>query len=228
MFEPVEVYQKDGKVLKIFHDDCNAESPRDWDNLGTMICFHRRYNLGDPHDHGDKDEFLFALLEEAIGDTTEAKRKLDNIRAKIDRKEFRKYGQYDKAVDDAILEIAEKCGYIILPLYLYDHGGLTMRTYPFSCPWDSGQVGWIYVGREKIRKEYGVKHVTKKVRDRVVAALESEVKTYSQWIEGDVYGFVLEDDKGNKINSCWGFFGTDWKKNGIVECAGEEWRAVVN
>ena len=35
-------------------------------------------------------------------------------------------------------------GMVILPLYLYDHSGITMNTCGFSCPWDSGQVGWIY------------------------------------------------------------------------------------
>lgn len=29
--------------------DEDAESPREYDNLGTMVCFHRRYNLGDKH-----------------------------------------------------------------------------------------------------------------------------------------------------------------------------------
>ena len=31
--------------------DSDPESPREWDNLGTMICQHRRYNLGDKHDY---------------------------------------------------------------------------------------------------------------------------------------------------------------------------------
>ena len=29
-------------------------------------------------------------------------------------------------------------GMVILPLYLYDHSGITMNTTGFSCPWDSG------------------------------------------------------------------------------------------
>ena len=27
--------------------DYDPSSPREWDNLGIMICSHRRYNLGD-------------------------------------------------------------------------------------------------------------------------------------------------------------------------------------
>jgi hypothetical protein len=41
---------KDGKVLIIYQDENNDDSPREWDNLGKMICFHRRYNLGDKTD----------------------------------------------------------------------------------------------------------------------------------------------------------------------------------
>ncbi len=40
--------------LKIYQDD-NTDSPRSWDNLGTMICFHRRYNLGDKHNYSHEE-----------------------------------------------------------------------------------------------------------------------------------------------------------------------------
>lgn len=31
----------------------------------------------------------------------------------------------------------------IVPLYAYEHGDITVSTSKFTCPWDSGQVGWI-------------------------------------------------------------------------------------
>lgn len=36
--------------ITIAHDS-DVESPRDYENLGTMVCFHNRYSLGD-NDHG--------------------------------------------------------------------------------------------------------------------------------------------------------------------------------
>lgn len=41
-------------LIKIFPDE-QPESPRNWDNLTKMVCFHSRYDLGDKHDynHGD-------------------------------------------------------------------------------------------------------------------------------------------------------------------------------
>jgi len=37
-----------GFDIKLFQDE-SPESPREWDNLGTMMCFHPGYNLGDKH-----------------------------------------------------------------------------------------------------------------------------------------------------------------------------------
>ena len=45
----------DDYVLKI-SQDVDAESPREWDNLTTMVCSHKRYNLGDKHLY-DTDDY---------------------------------------------------------------------------------------------------------------------------------------------------------------------------
>lgn len=39
-----------GYTVKIEQDDGCSMDSRDWDNLGTMICFHNRYQLGDKHE----------------------------------------------------------------------------------------------------------------------------------------------------------------------------------
>lgn len=39
---------------------------------------------------------------------------------------------------------------IFMPLFLYDHSGITMNTCGYSCRWDSGQVGYIYTDRKTI------------------------------------------------------------------------------
>ena len=108
---------------------------------------------------------------------------------------------------EEIQELAQRDDVVALPLYLYDHSGLTMRTYPFSCPWDSGQVGYIYADREMILKEFGGKRLTKAKREKAEKVLKSEVETYDQLLTGQVYGYMVEDQHGQHIDSCWGFFG---------------------
>ena len=99
---------------------------------------------------------------------------------------------------------------IALPLYLYDHSGITMSTSPFSCRWDSGQVGFIYVTCERVRKEYGWKRITKARRDKILTYLNGEVQTYDQYLTGDVYGFIISDEDGDEVDSCWGCYGRDY------------------
>lgn len=142
----MQVYKQaknENYIIKVFMDDC-AENPREWDNLGTMVCWHRSYNLGDKHDYSEPRDFLTDLASENI---------TDEERYYLDEDEY----ECDKFEDvnfDELLELVKKTN-IILPLYLYDHSGITMSTSGFSCPWDSGQVGWIYCSKEKFIKETG-------------------------------------------------------------------------
>lgn len=165
----IETVDYKGYQIKIFQD-FDPESPREWDNLGEMICFHDRYQLGDEHSYS---------VEEVNALVTSP--------------------------------------YILsLPLYLYDHGGITIRTHPFSCPWDSGRVGYIIVDKEKILKEYGGKRVTNKIRERVLSVLKSEVSIYDDFLTGRVYGYEIEKE-GEEYGSCWGYFG-DYEEYMLPEC----------
>lgn len=113
-----------------------------------------------------------------------------------------------------------------LPLYLYDHSGITMSTRPFSCPWDSGPVGWIYATRESL--ESGGHDVASLTKEKVAEWLRGEVATYDQYLRGDVYGFMVrkapcphceaEGEISDEVgDSCWGFYGDDPVENGIVD-----------
>lgn len=167
--DEVHTEELNGYKITIFQDSY-YESPRDWDNLGTMVCWHRRYDLGDKHSFSEPSDFL---------------------------------------------EWKKRHDVIVLPLYLYDHSGITISTGPFSCPWDSGQVGYIYVEKDKVRKEWGWKHITKKRQERIEQALKQEVSTYDDYLTGNVYGYTVS--RGDEeLDSCGGFYG-DYQTSGILE-----------
>ncbi len=98
----------------------------------------------------------------------------------------------------------------LLPVYRYEHGSVAYNTTGFSCPWDSGRVGLIVCTRETMIEEWGKKRATKAVREKARKYMAGEVETYSQWANGDVYGYVVEDKEGNHLDSCWGFYGIDY------------------
>lgn len=46
--------------------DTEPDNPRDWSNVGKMICFHRRHNLGDKHDYNSNDYNGWDEIEEQL------------------------------------------------------------------------------------------------------------------------------------------------------------------
>lgn len=205
-----------GNTLNIYHDDGAANPREDYDHLGTMVCFHRRYTLGDKHDHSSVSDALLSILNEHatmeqlkyIVKNTLRELSGSKVRYIIERngapcknvKRARDYW-YDMLVD--CLEYAEirSCdlpdNVIALPLYLYDHGGITMKTSPFSCIFDSGLVGFIYAIE-------GTEGMTRK---QITDCLIAEVKEYDSYLTGEVYYYVVTDTDGNFVDSCGGFIG---------------------
>lgn len=115
----------------------------------------------------------------------------------------------DKQVRDEFYmqEICDDPQNVVFPVYAYIHGSVALSMSSFSCAWDSGQCGVIYVTREKIREMYGCKRITKRTLARVEALLRSEIETFSAYLSGEVYGYRILDDDDNEVDSCWGFYG---------------------
>lgn len=185
-----------GYVIKLIRDT-GAINPRDKDFdegiISHMVCFHKRYDLGDKNEH-ESDEF----------------NGWDDIKQHLTKKH------------DA---------FIILPLYLYDHSGITMRTYSFNDHWDAGQVGFIYITKEAIKKNMGrpnptnknphaftsIKHINKADQERITKSLIGEVQVYDDYLTGNVCGFIVEDEEGECVDSCWGYYGREGVKDAIAE-----------
>jgi len=164
MSDAIERFVRNGLRVSIHYDD--PQSPRDNDNLATMVCKHRRYRLG------DKDA--------------------------------------EDPPEDALA---------VLPLYLYDHSGLSISTGGFSDRWDSGQVGWAYVTSDSAKtmgcvgKRWGAGPDGERVvvgewdREAFEEAIRAEVSEYDDFLAGRVYGYVVETREGCEVSSCWGYVG---------------------
>ena len=88
-------------------------------------------------------------------------------------------------------------GYHALPLYAYIHSGVSLSLTPFSCVWDSCQVGYVMVKREK---GWSWRH------DKAFVFAQSFSKSYNDVIEGNVWGYRIY--KGDEeFDSCWGYVG---------------------
>ncbi len=101
-------------------------------------------------------------------------------------------------------------GGVAVPVFLYEHSGQTIRTGPFSCPWDSGQVGFWIATKEDIAKEFSGD------KEKAIACIEAQVKTMDDYLTGNVYGFIVTTPEGDDVESCWGFYGDYDQENGVL------------
>lgn len=118
---------------------------------------------------------------------------------------------------DYIKELGEE-NIVFLPVYKYEHSGVIFSTTPFSCPWDSGQVGYIFATKDKVI-EAGFEDFSESTKKRVLECLKAEVKVYSDWASGECFGYLKYKD-GVCVDSCYGFIGNDHKESGLFESAG--------
>ncbi len=170
--------------LRIYRDEY-AENPREWENMGKMVCWHRRYNLGDKHDYGSPQDFY----------------------------ESEEY----------------KNVFAILPLYLYDHSGITISNTDFNDRWDSGQVGYIYASKESVKAMLG-REPTEEDKPQILERLKGETKIYDQYLQGDCYAFTIESNKGEYVDSVGGFYGDTVREvaDEMKDCMGAEFHELFN
>jgi hypothetical protein len=189
--DSIEEYRLGDEVLRVYADE-DPQSPREWDNLGKIIGWHKRYKIGDENHFSTPDDF-YAWLKTHPS--------------------------------------------IVLSLHMFDHSGLMFNTTGFSDPWDSMQVGYIYAELSRVRSEYCKKRISKKTVELVRRELQSEVEIYSQYVNGEVYGFTLgkiftcencEEERCETVDSCWGFYGNpDPRKNGMIDSLPERWQTFL-
>jgi hypothetical protein len=133
---------------------------------------------------------------------------------------FMRHGRYDfgdpdtECPDDPseFEAWAKEEGAVYLPVFMYSHSGVTINTTGFSCPWDSGQIGVIYATPAHMRECYMVTELTDEHREMAERDLVGQIKQLDQWLRGDVWGYVIEDEDDEHVDSCWGFYGIEYAK----------------
>jgi len=93
---------------------------------------------------------------------------------------------------------------IVFSWYMYEHGGiafsLSNQGYPFNCPWDAGQIGYIVVPKKTAIKEWG-KDFT---YEQVEKFIKAELMEYQHYINNDFVYLDIQDKNGEIVDGCIG------------------------
>ena len=95
---------------------------------------------------------------------------------------------------------------IYLPVYVCSQSGETLSVTPFDDPWDSAQLGVIFVEKEKVLQEFG--DLSKDSIEKAKLRMKSEVETLDAFLCGETYGYAIQNE-GMAVHDeieAWGFY----------------------
>jgi len=111
----------------------------------------------------------------------------------------------EKRITNDAQELVEKwkATHHIFGLEAYIHSGVTLElsdegNFP-DRQWDVSQLGFVFAAKDEW-----------KTRRQARKAAESLISTWNMYLHGDVWGFIIEDENGNHVDSCWGFYGREY------------------
>lgn len=220
-------WQNDGKeyAMHIQRDEFPSDPRKDQDNMSSMWCSHRRYDLGD-FDHNVSLEQWITDLLRTVPENELAAWLHDNMLRWTS-------GSSDHEIVESFLDTvlendddnwrhgmkALRAFAVVMPIWLYDHSGITIstgeRVYPYNDQWDSGQVGFAALTKQKTMEElreivrdpsgnpvriytgektwrYDTVPFTEETWQKgATDAIKAEVETYDQYLTGDVWWYKI-------------------------------------
>ena len=141
----------------------------------------------------------------------------DNLGTLIAFHSIYNYSDNNDWTKEELLEHIQKEDILSLPVYMYEHSGIALRTTPFNCKWDSGQIGYIFVSHAEIIECFGKLNL-----DQAGKNLIAEIDEFSEYCNGEVYGYQIYNKGESRhdsddVESCWGYIGYDHIKETVED-----------
>lgn len=220
-----------GYTIRLDQDKFAPNPRTEYSNLGTMVCWHHQYTLGDEQPRVDPDRWWHGVLAQFDTDN-----RLDRIQDAIDslkwvRTKFEEgHGRWEVVAQkrDTYYRLQRMAreyrtslanNIVILPLKLLAHSGMEISCTDFDDLFDSGHVGWIYMTMGKAAEEWPTVVSSDELRKTAEGCMRAEVEEYNLYLSGQVYSAFVLDSTGRYLDSCGGLFGADraveWAKVAI-------------
>lgn len=231
-----ETIETEHVIAEMIHDQ-DAENPRTaYDNVGTIIGWSRDTKLGEDDTNREYiEDVRLTILNHAdlpvvcryCGEPITGEH--------MDVGNFAHEEDWDAVEDLSDLTADQllcnrnpiepdmsKVVWFGLDFHSYD-GSLTIRDVDdFTDTYAIDAV--IYVTQEKVMDEWGSSDDPVEMAENY---LRGEVREYSEYLQGNVWGVVVTDKRtGKELEACWGYVGTEYAE-GILKEEAEAYTKVI-
>ncbi len=195
-------------TINVYYDP-DPESPRRWSNVAKLYCLNGEYEF-DQHNYGSMADLLMDLCIDYIPELYE---KLDE--EGVIYHDGSHYYFYNREIRERVEEALEEY-VLIYPISCYSHSGTTIWLGSPMHDWDSGILGVAIQTKDDTIKECGGA-TPENWKEVALQNMEDEVKLLDTCMQGEVYGYEIEDEDGMVTDSCWGYYGDDGIEEAIAQ-----------
>ena len=215
----LEIVEYKGYEIHIGYSE-GYSSPREDDNVGKIVGSHREYNLvdedyfsenADNWEDAEKEYYIREYYSDIYEYIAKRSKFVHRFEDWYNEDILTLPNYLDKLIDQWIRQ-----NIVSLNVYLYDHSGISINTSGYSCRWDSGQLGFIYVKKDSGFLSHLKDLPKRKFKEEVTNILNLEIETYNTYIEGDIYEYSIKDEEGEMLDSCCGFYGYNHEESGLM------------
>lgn len=101
------------------------------------------------------------------------------------------------------LENALKESYLhVIPVWMFDHSGLSFGIGNEPCPWDSGQIGFAVLSETDF-DEFELDGMSD---EQLIEMLIEDLDVFERYVNGVNYEYAILDEHGEILDSCTGYY----------------------
>lgn len=203
---------KNGNIIKIVADE-DPFNPLEDEEVYNFYTWHNNYFSITKNHFNKPSDWVDSVLGDGAFDRQEEKSE-ENNRSVVGF-------AYD------ICSLLDKKGIWALPILMFEHSLVQYYIGNSIDRWDGSVVGFVWAEKETLYDVYGVKKLTKSIKEKVESVISSSLKMYTDYANGDVYMAVLynsqEDcDNDDVEDSISGFYYSNDEdfKGEVLDCFG--------
>lgn len=173
--------------------DTDVIHPRDkFNHYSTLYTWHTRYSIGGKEDKNHQEpitnlcvwafnQFNELTISKEIKKYTSHEQTMYFNDEELNQEQFNFFVNFVQEWLDA--------NFALLPIYMYDHFGITISTGPFDCPFDNGQIGIIYIKKSTCER-IGIS------LDDAREILKRDIEEINNYLTGNVFSIsIYETDE---------------------------------
>ena len=204
---------KNGNIIKIVADEVPFNPLEDEEDYNFYTWHNNYFSITKTNAFNKPSDWVDSILGDGAFDRQKEKSQENNRNV------------VGFAYD--ICSLLDKKGIWALPILMFEHSMVEYYIGNSIDRWEGSVVGFAWAEKETLYDVYGVKKLTKSIKEKVKSFVSSSLKTYTDYANGDVYMAVLynsqEDcDNDNSEDSICGLYYSNDEdfKGEVLDCFG--------